>query len=150
MEICEIKVVYLENYGGKTLEYKHRGDSGFDLYASNDEQVVLAPLQRAIIPSGCKFLIPEGLELQVRPRGGTALKGLTVANTPGTVDSCFRGEVGIIAVNLSDKEFVINRGDRIAQAVIAPVVKANLIPVEEKELDDTTRGEGAYNSTGTN
>jgi dUTP pyrophosphatase len=141
-----LRVVYLPNYVGEKLGYKHVGDSGFDLRAGIPETIVIAPDEIRIIPTGIKTACIEGSELQVRPRGGTALKGLTVINTPGTVDSNYRGEVGILVVNLSKVPFTIAPGDRIAQGVLAPVIKAKFVEVES--LDDTSRGAGAYNSTG--
>lgn len=148
MSKVDVQIVYLPHRKDTgSLKYVHDGDSGMDLYAGIEEPVVLHPGERKIIPSGVKMLCPKGTELQVRPRGGTALKGLTVANTPGTVDAGYTGEIGIIAYNISDKDFTVNPGDRIAQVVLCPVLEMNLVRVDE--LGDTSRGEGAYNSTGT-
>lgn len=148
----QAKVVYLDNYNGgednEKLGYKHDGDSGFDLRAGISEPMVIKPFERVIVPSGVKIVVDKFAEIQVRPRGGTALKkGLTIVNTPGTVDSNFRGEIGILAINVSDADIVVEPGERIAQAVIAPVFEAILCEVSS--VDETTRNEGAYNSTGT-
>ncbi|MFN3230167.1 MAG: dUTP diphosphatase, partial [Asticcacaulis sp.] len=108
---------------------------------------VLAPLQRALIPTGLKIAVPAGFEAQVRPRSGLALKnGLTCLNSPGTIDSDYRGEVGVILVNLSDTPFEVRRGERIAQLVFAPCVQLSWSQTES--LDATTRGEGGFGSTG--
>jgi len=118
-----------------------------DLRAAVENPVRVKPLQRVIIPTGIALEIPEGYEGQVRPRSGLALKkGLTVLNAPGTIDADYRGEVKVILVNLGEEEVVIERGERIAQLVITPVVRAELIPVEE--LSSTERGEGGFGSTG--
>ena len=147
-QTTDVQVVYLEEYKGEEkLHYKHEGDSGFDLSAAIDKPITLEPFERRIIPSGVKMACPEGTEIQVRPRSGTAYKkGITVANTPGTVDAGYRGEIGIIVFNISNDEVTIEPGERIAQAVLCPVFRANFVEVEQ--LDVTTRGEGAYNSTG--
>jgi dUTP pyrophosphatase len=145
-----VQIVYLPHYAGsQKMGYKHDGDSGMDLYASFEEEyIMLGPGERLLVPSGVKMVCDQGKELQVRPRGGTALnRGLTVANTPGTIDSNFRGEAKIIAINLSNNTIKIERGERIAQIVLCPVYEMELVEVEE--LDQTSRGEGAYNSTGT-
>ena len=125
--------------------YATAGASGLDLCADDDLEI--PPGGRALVPTGFAVAVPPGLEMQVRPRSGLAAKhGVTVANAPGTVDSDYRGEVKVILVNLGDRPFAIRRGDRIAQAVIAPVVRA--LPVEADSLDDTDRGPGGFGSTG--
>lgn len=149
----DVKVLYLDNYPkekGK-LEYAHFGDSGVDLRAAIAEEMEMAvdPGQVVLVPTGVKVEIPYGYEIQVRPRSGLALKhGITVLNTPGTVDSGYRGEIGVILINHSKKRFVINRGDKIAQAVVSTIVQAQFLEVDE--LSETSRGDGAYNSTGIN
>lgn len=148
----EIKVVYLDHYNGgdknEKLHYKHDGDSGFDLRAAIDQPIVIKPRERVVIPSGVKISCPNGTEIQVRPRSGTALKkGLFVGNAPGTIDSCYVGEIGIISINMSNDDVVVEDGERIAQAVLCPVYRA--VFNEADSLEDTTRGEGKFNSTGT-
>lgn len=121
--------------------------AGVDLRANIDEPVVLPPLGRALIPTGLYIALPEGWEAQVRPRSGLALKqGITVLNTPGTIDADYRGEVGVILVNLSSLEFVVNDGERIAQMVFNQYGKADFIEVET--LDETERGAGGFGHTG--
>jgi len=147
----DVKVLYLDNYPREKgeLQYAHFGDSGVDLRAAIPEKMVIEPGQVVLVPAGIKVEIPYGYEIQVRPRSGLALKhGITVLNTPGTVDSGYRGEIGIILINHSKKRFVINRGDKIAQAVVCAIVQAQFLEVDE--LSDTSRGEGGYNSTGIN
>ena len=149
----EVKILYLENYPSEKgeLKYAHDGDSGVDLRAAikADNQISVKPGQTMLVPTGVKVELPHGYEIQVRPRSGLALKhGITVLNTPGTVDSGYRGEIGVILINHSEKVFVINRGDKIAQAVVCAVIKAAFVKADE--LSDTSRGNGAYNSTGKN
>ncbi|MBO4730183.1 MAG: dUTP diphosphatase [Bacteroidaceae bacterium] len=121
--------------------------AGVDLRANIDEPVVLPPLGRALIPTGLYIVLPEGWEAQVRPRSGLALKqGITVLNTPGTIDADYRGEVGVILVNLSGLEFVVNDGERIAQMVFNQYGKADFVEVET--LDETERGAGGFGHTG--
>jgi dUTP pyrophosphatase len=118
-----------------------------DLRANLDEPVTLHPLERRLIPTGLHIALPEGYEAQVRPRSGLALKhGLTVLNTPGTIDADYRGEIGVVLINLSQQDFVVNDGERIAQMVIAQHEQADFVMVEK--LDQTERGEGGYGHTG--
>lgn len=122
--------------------------AGMDLRANLDEPVVLKPLQRCLVPTGLYIALPEGYEAQIRPRSGLALKkGITLLNTPGTIDADYRGEIGVIMVNLSDQDFTIEDGERIAQMVIARHEKAEWTVVTE--LDDTERGDGGFGHTGT-
>ena len=140
-----VKVV---NKGGNALpQYATLASAGMDVRASLSEPVALAPLQRAMIPTGLYLEIPVGYEVQVRPRSGLAAKkGITVLNTPGTIDADYRGEVNVILVNLSDQPFVVEPGERIAQLVLA---KHEKIEWEEvSELGATGRGEGGFGSTG--
>lgn len=131
-------------------EYAKEGDSGFDLRAFIDEPITLKPLERVLIPTGLSFELPPNTELQVRPRSGMALKhGISCLNTPGTVDEGYRGDVGVIAVNLSNEEYTIHPGERIAQGVIMNVIGqriSNLTNVES--LSKTERGNGGFGSTG--
>ena len=127
--------------------YATEGSAGVDLRANIDEPVTIAPLRRVIVPTGLRIALPKGTEAQVRPRSGLAAKhGITVLNTPGTIDADYRGEVGVILVNLSDTEFVVNPGERIAQMILARYERFDWEVVEE--LDDTVRGEGGLGSTG--
>ena len=128
--------------------YETTGSAGMDLRAAVEAPVTLPPGERGLVPTGLSMAIPQGYEAQIRPRSGLALKsGITCLNTPGTIDADYRGEVGVILINLGAEAFVINRGDRIAQMVIAPVTQAELIEVNE--LDDTARGSGGFGSSGT-
>lgn len=121
--------------------------AGCDLTAAISEDVVLAPGKRALIPAGIKIMLPAGFEAQVRPRSGLAYKhGITVLNTPGTIDSDYRGEVGVVLINHGDEPFTITRGLRIAQMVIAPVTFAEWKEVQE--LEESARGAGGFGSTG--
>jgi dUTP pyrophosphatase len=127
--------------------YETAQSAGMDLRAAVDAPLTLAPLQRALIPTGLMIALPGGYEAQVRPRSGLALKhGVTCLNTPGTIDADYRGEVKVLLVNLGDAAFIINRGDRIAQMVIAPVTQGHWL--EAASLDDTARGGGGFGSTG--
>ncbi|MBP3252351.1 MAG: dUTP diphosphatase [Prevotella sp.] len=141
----KIKVV---NRGHQPLPaYATEQSAGMDLRANISEPIVLRPLQRQLIPTGIYIALPEGYEAQVRPRSGLALKkGITVLNAPGTIDADYRGEVGVVLINLSQEDFVVNDGERIAQMVVARCEKADFIEVET--LDDTERGDGGYGHTG--
>ena len=132
-------------YVGPEPLYAHEGDSGADLAAS--ENCLIEARSWALVKTGLKIAVPEGYEAQVRPRSGMALKyGLTVLNTPGTVDSNYRGEVGVIVMNHNERAILIKRGERVAQLVIVPVAHATFERVEE--LPDTDRGAGGFGSTG--
>ena len=143
--MIEIKVV---NRGRQPLpQYATKQSAGMDLRANIDEPIVLKPLERRLIPTGLHIALPAGYEAQVRPRSGLALKkGITVLNSPGTVDADYRGEVGVLLINLSQEDFVVNDGERIAQMVIARHEQAEFVEVEV--LDETERGEGGYGHTG--
>lgn len=136
------------NRGSQQLPaYATPQSAGMDLRANIEDPITLRPLERRIVPTGLYIALPEGYEAQVRPRSGLALKhGITVLNFPGTIDSDYRGEIGVLLINLSDTPFVINAGERIAQMVVARHEQAELIEVEE--LDDTERGAGGYGHTG--
>lgn len=128
-------------------QYETENSAGVDLHANIEEPVFLEPLQRHVIPTGICVSIPNGYEGQVRPRSGLAAKkGITVLNAPGTIDADYRGEIGVILVNLSDTTFRINPGERIAQLVFAKCERAEFVEVEE--LDETVRGDGGFGSTG--
>ena len=128
--------------------YQTAGAAGMDLLAAIETPLTLAPLERALISTGLVLALPAGFEAQVRPRSGLALKhGLTVLNAPGTIDSDYRGEVGVLLVNLGQSAVTVTRGMRIAQLVVAGTARATMIAVED--LDTTKRGGGGYGSTGT-
>lgn len=127
--------------------YATEGSAGMDLYANLEEAIVLQPLDRFMVPTGIKIALPSGLEAQVRPRSGLAAKkGISVVNSPGTVDSDYRGEIKVILVNLSNQAVTIEPGERIAQMVIAAYVQLKWEEVEE--LSETERGAGGFGSTG--
>ena len=147
-----ITINFINESNNQDPDYFHEGDSGFDFRAnlSDNEIVVIEPMERKLIPTGLYFEVPRGYELQVRPRSGLALKnGITVLNTPGTVDSNYRGEVKIILINLGNEDFIVNSGDRIAQGVISPVLdkmwgELNKVSV----LNKSNREKGGFGSTG--
>ena len=137
--ICK-KAEYLPKYATSQ-------SAGCDLYANIDESIKLAPLERKLIPTGLFISLPAGFEAQVRPRSGLALKkGITVLNTPGTIDADYRGEIGVILVNISNADYIVSPGERIAQMVIARHEQAEWIKVET--LDETERGAGGFGHTG--
>jgi dUTP pyrophosphatase len=145
MQHVEIKIVNTSE--NQIPGYATPGASGLDLRADLLEPVILKPMERKMIPTGLFLEIPDGYEVQVRPRSGLALKhGITCLNSPGTVDSDYRGEIKIILINLSEQEHTINSGDRIAQMVLCKVEKALLQPVIK--LESTLRGEGGFGHTG--
>jgi len=143
-------VIKVINTSGNSLpEYATSGSAGMDIRASLQKPVVLQPLERAMIPTGLYFEIPQGYEAQMRPRSGLAIKhGITCLNSPGTIDSDYRGELIVILINLSNKEHIISDGERIAQVVISKVEKAFLQPVEQ--LEESLRADGGFGHTGTN
>lgn len=143
-----VKLRRLPHGAGLDLpSYATSGAAGMDLLAAIEEPVTIEPGQRKLIPTGFCIALPPGYELQVRPRSGLALKhGITLPNTPGTIDEDYRGEVGVIVLNAGNEAFEITRGMRIAQAVLAPVVRALWQEVED--LDETNRGAGGFGSTG--
>ena len=121
--------------------------AGMDLRANLDQAVILKPVERRLIPTGLRMALPPGYEAQVRPRSGLALKkGITVLNTPGTIDADYRGEIGVILINLSSEDFVVEDGERIAQMVIARHEQPQLVQVDT--LDETERGEGGFGHSG--
>lgn len=128
-------------------KYETVGSAGMDICAAVQEPFILSPAKRALIPTGLSVEIPEGYEIQVRPRSGLAIThGITLINSPGTIDSDYRGEIKIAVVNLGEEEFVINRGDRIAQLIVAPVIQAQTVRVDH--LSETKRGDGGFGHTG--
>lgn len=147
-----VKIVCHRVRGRKELDiplprYMTPNSSGMDLFAAIEEEFVLRPGQRQLIATGIALALPEGYEAQLRPRSGLALeKGVTILNSPGTIDSDYRGEIGIILINLGEDTFAIHRGDRIAQMVIQKVVKAELYLRDE--LDQTGRNKGGFGHTG--
>ena len=143
--MLEIKII---NKGHHPLpQYATTQSAGMDLRANLEEPVLLKPMERKLIPTGLHIALPVGYEAQVRPRSGLALKkGITVLNSPGTIDADYRGEVGVLLLNLSQEDFVVNDGERIAQMVIARHEQGSFMPVDV--LDETERGEGGYGHTG--
>lgn len=142
-----IKVRIINKGHHQLPEYATPQSAGMDLRANIEEPIILKPMQRMLVSTGLFMALPAGYEAQVRPRSGLALKhGITVLNTPGTIDADYRGEVKVLLVNFSDTDFVINDGERIAQMVIAKHETADFIEVEG--LDETERGAGGYGHTG--
>ena len=141
----EIKVI---NKGHQPLpQYATPQSAGMDLRANLDAPVTLRPMERRIIPTGLYIALPAGYEAQVRPRSGLALKkGITVLNSPGTIDADYRGEIGVLLINLSQEDFIVNDGERIAQMVIARHEQSEFVTVDM--LDETERGAGGYGHTG--
>ena len=143
-----MKVKIVNKSAFDTPFYATERSAGMDIKANIEEPITLQPLQRAMVPTGLYIALPEGTEAQIRPRSGLAAKhGITVLNTPGTIDADYRGEIKVILVNLSNDPFVINPGERIAQMVVARYEHVEWDAVEV--LDETERGEGGFGSTGT-
>lgn len=140
--------VKIVNKGHQPLpEYADLGSAGMDLRANLEMPIYLSPGARVLVPTGLYIQLPEGYEAQIRPRSGLALKkGITVLNSPGTIDSSYRGEIGVVLINHSTQTFEINDGDRIAQMVTARYEQASFVQVEE--LDESERGEGGFGHTG--
>lgn len=148
MKEVEVKI-YKESAKVKEPVYMTKGSAGMDVYAFLDEDVIIKPMERVMVPTGIKVEIPEGYEIQVRPRSGLAIKhGITLLNTPGTIDSDFRGEIKIIMINLSNEDFVIKNNERIGQFILNEVYKC--VWVESQELNKTKRGHGGFGHTGIN
>lgn len=142
--MLELKIKKI-NQAAKLPEYAHEGDAGLDLFSVDD--VIILPGESKLIKTGIQIELPRDTEAQVRPRSGLALKNqITVLNTPGTIDEGYRGEVGVILINHGKQQFHVEKGMKIAQMVIKPVLKVTVKEVEE--LTDTTRGEGGFGSTG--
>ena len=143
----KINIKCIAQKGAVIPQYKTCDAAGADLCALLEKPLIIACGKTAIVPTGLFFEIPNGYEIQIRPRSGLAAKnGVTVLNTPGTIDSDYRGEIKIILINLGDEDFVINSGDRIAQMIVAPVTQADFSIVEN--LSETERGTGGFGSTG--
>lgn len=143
-----MKVKIVNKSAFDTPFYATERSAGMDIKANIETPIVLQPLQRAMVPTGLYIALPEGTEAQIRPRSGLAAKhGITVLNTPGTIDADYRGEIKVILVNLSNEEFTINPGERIAQMVVSRYEKVEWDSVEV--LDETERGAGGFGSTGT-
>ena len=146
-KIMSIKIKVVNKGSQELPKYETKNSVGMDLRANIKEGIVIRPLDRALIPTGLHIALPEGYEAQIRPRSGLALKkGITCLNTPGTIDSDYRGDVGVILANISNEDFVVNPGDRIAQMIINKVERAKFELVES--LDETDRGEGGFGHTG--
>jgi len=129
-------------------KYETRGSSGMDIAAHIENTIIINPGEKALVSTGFSIAIPEGYEVQIRPRSGLAAKkNITVLNTPGTIDADYRGEIKVILINLGNEKFIIKNGERIAQMVVCPIVQAEL--EEVKELPKTVRGLGGFGSTGT-
>lgn len=143
----EIKVINKST--NELPEYATVDSAGLDIRAFLSESVTLKPLERQLIPTGLYLEIPSGYEVQIRPRSGFAFKqGVTVLNSPGTIDADYRGEIGVLLINLSNENVIIEHGERVAQMVVAPFVQAKLKLTDE--LSETNRGEGGFGSTGKN
>lgn len=149
MKTVHIEVLRLPHMDGIDLpQFETAQAAGADLRAAIDTPIILAPGARKLIPTGFCMALPAGYEAQVRPRSGLALKhGITVLNSPGTIDADYRGEVGVLIINHGDQDFTVSRGDRFAQIVIAPVTQGKFDVVSS--LSETVRGSGGYGSTGT-
>lgn len=144
-----VKVKIINRSGNELPMYETPHAAGMDVRACLDKPITLAPLERALIPTGLRIQLPVGFECQMRPRSGLSLKkGITLVNTPGTVDSDYRGEIGAIVINLSNEPYTITDGERICQMVITRYTRVEWEPA--KELDETKRGDGAFGHTGTN
>ena len=143
----KLQIKTLAHFKGSLPKYESHLASGFDVRAQVEESMVVKPGERVLVPTGLSFAIPEGFEIQARPRSGLAIKkGVSLVNSPGTIDADYRGEVKIILINHGEKDFEIKDQDRIAQLVVAPVVQAEFDLVTE--LSETQRGEGGFGSTG--
>ncbi len=145
MDIAKVKIINKSKHA--LPAYSTESSAGMDVRANLSEPITLNPLQRILVPTGLFIELPQGYECQLRPRSGLALKhGITLVNTPGTIDADYRGEIGVILINLSDAPFVINDGERICQMVINRYTVAEWIEVEQ--LDETERGAGGFGHTG--
>lgn len=148
MQTCLVKIRRVRPSSDLSLpRYMTSHAAGMDLCADVDADVVLEPGQRALVPTGIAIALPDGFEAQIRPRSGLALKnGIALVNSPGTIDPDYRGEIGVIVINHGTDSFILKRGERIAQMVFSPFVRAEFLDVNE--LDETTRGEGGFGHTG--
>jgi len=131
--------------------YETKGAAGMDVRVALKKELNLEPGERELLPTGLKISIPMGYEIQIRPRSGLAIKhGITLVNSPGTIDSDFRGEIHLIIINHGQQTFTVKHGDRIAQMIVKEVQQADLVRVKEQDLDQTPRGQGGFGSTGVN
>ncbi|MGE5397903.1 MAG: dUTP diphosphatase [Chitinophagales bacterium] len=148
MDSIRINLQRLPHHDGLPVpSYMTTGSSGVDIYSANQDPIVIAPGKAVLIPTGFALSIPPGFEAQIRPRSGLALKhNLTLLNTPGTIDSDYRGEIKVLVINLGDKEYIVKRGERIAQMVFARIER--VVFSEENALDETRRGAGGFGHTG--
>tara|TARA_B110001454_G_C12723278_1_gene436219 strand:- start:15504 stop:15944 length:441 start_codon:yes stop_codon:yes gene_type:complete len=145
----KVKIKKLANFKGELPAYQSRGSSGLDVRAQLEKPMMVKPMERVLVPTGLSFEIPEGFEIQARPRSGWAIKqGMTLLNTPGTIDADYRGEVKIIVINLSQEAVEIQDQERVAQLVVCPIIQAELELVTD--LSATERGAGGFGSTGRN
>lgn len=143
----KVKMKTLANFKGTAPAYQSRGSSGMDIRAQLEKPMVLKPMERALVPTGLSFELPEGFEIQARPRSGWAIKnGMTLLNTPGTIDADYRGEVKIILINLGQESVEIQDQERIAQLVVCPIIQAEMELTSD--LSMTERGHGGFGSTG--
>lgn len=143
----EIKVKIIKEKNTKLPVYMTEGSAGMDVYAEINEHMVIKPLERVLVPTGLQVEIPYGFEIQVRPRSGLAIKhGITLLNTPGTIDSDFRGEIKVIMINISNEEFVVKPHERIGQLILNKVYKC--VWEEAEELEESDRGHGGFGHTG--
>ena len=144
-----VKVKIVNTSNNDLPQYSTEHSAGMDLRAFIDKDIVLKPLERSLIPTGLFIELPEGYEAQIRPRSGLAVKyGISIVNSPGTIDADYRGEIKVILINLSNEEFIIKNGERICQMIIQKYEKAEMIEVDT--LNETVRGEGGFGHTGTN
>ncbi|MTI48047.1 dUTP diphosphatase [Sporosalibacterium faouarense] len=142
-----MKVKIINNSSLDLPQYKTEGSAGLDLHANNDKKIIVKPMERVLVPTGLHIELPQGYEAQIRARSGLAIKyGISLVNGIGTIDCDYRGEIKIILINLGNEDFIIERGDRIAQMVIMKYERVNLFEVEV--LEDTQRGQGGFGHTG--
>lgn len=147
-EVIQNKKIKVKIYGEPPV-YASSHAAGADLCAYLSQSIVIQPKERMLIPTNIYMSIPEGYEGQIRPRSGLATKfGITLINSPGTIDSDYRGEIKLPIINLGQEAYTISHGDKIAQLVITPIVQADFVPVQKEELSQTVRGEGGFGSTG--
>ena len=147
-----IKCIQLPHASDLPLpSYETKGAAGMDIRVALTKVISLEPGERELLPTGLKISIPMGYEIQIRPRSGLAIKhGITMVNSPGTIDSDFRGEIHLIVINHGQQTFTVKHGDRIAQMIVQEVQRAELVQLQEQDLDQTSRGQGGFGSTGVN
>lgn len=147
-----IKCIQLPHASDLPLpSYETKGAAGMDIRVALTKVISLEPGERELLPTGLKISIPMGYEIQIRPRSGLAIKhGITMVNSPGTIDSDFRGEIHLIVINHGQQTFTVKHGDRIAQMIVQEVQRAELVQVQEQDLNQTSRGQGGFGSTGVN